>query len=73
MSFAERCGPWAVVAGAAGAALAGSRDLDRLRIPPAQPLDVARASPNALGRRGVVVPGAVNKVSSSCPAGSGTR
>lgn len=47
----------------ATASLAGSMDLDRLRVPPLTPLDVARASLGALGRQGLVVPGAVNKVS----------
>ena len=44
-------------------ALAGSMDMDRLRIPPLRPQDVATASLDALGRRSLVVPGLVNKAS----------
>ncbi len=44
-------------------ALAGSMNVDRLKIPPLRPEDVARASLDGLGRSSLVIPGAVNKAS----------
>ena len=44
-------------------ALAGSMDLDRLRFRPLRPEAVARAALDSLGRRSLVVPGAINRVS----------